>query len=141
MHIKAMTFSLICVFALTGCVSREQADERLARGCAAAVEMFVDPGFKVKSIKRNVFKNASEFGRGYRKVEIYAVESDDWMDIDKTYSCVFAEEMGLLGMSHRASIYQVKVNDNTYGREGDKILGDLQTHMKLNETVERAMLR
>ena len=138
---KCKIVFLFTIFILTGCISRGDADARLSRGCAAAAELFIDNDFKIKTIKSSKFKPSSEFGSGYREVILFAIESDDWMDVDKEYKCVFAEEMGLFGSSHRASIYQVKVNDEIYGMDGDKIIGDMATHLKLNETVERAMTR
>jgi len=138
---KNITIGLSCILLLSACVTREQADERLARGCAAAVEIFLDEGFFIKKIKKNTFENSSEFGQDFRKVIISAIESDNWLDIDKEYSCVFAEEYGFLSTTHRASIYQVNVNDRTYGLKDGVIVGDMADHLKLTETVERAMTR
>ncbi len=136
---KKIITGLFCVLLLTSCVSRQQADERLSRGCAAAAELFLEDGYKIKKIKRSTYKNSEEFGSAYRVVTLFAVESDDWVEIDKEYRCIFAEEFGPMGSTHRASIYQVKVNDETYGREGNNILGDMKTHLKLTETVDHAM--
>ena len=136
---RNIILGVFCVFLLAGCVTREQADERLTLGCAAAAELFLDEGYKIQKIKRTTHKTSKDFGKGYREIMIFAVESDDWVEVDKEYRCIFAEEFGVFNSSHRASIYQVKVNDETYGKEGDKILGDMATHLKLTETVDRAM--
>ncbi len=132
---------LLSVLVLTGCVTREQADARIARGCAAGVEVFLDEGFKIKEIKDKFFKDSVEFGHGYRHVILRAVESDDWLDVDKEYECVFAEGFGFLNNSHTATIYQLNVNGQTYGNKGGKLLGSFQDHLKLTEIVEQAMNR
>lgn len=138
---KKVIISSLCLMALTGCISREQADKRLERGCAAAAEMFLSDNFSIKKIKSAKFKPSSELGNNYREVMIFALETDEWAEIDKEYKCIFAEENGPFGSSHRASIYQVIVDGQTYGIKGNEILGNMQTHMKLNEAVERAMMR
>ncbi|GJL86198.1 MAG: hypothetical protein DHS20C02_19730 [Micavibrio sp.] len=132
---------VLSLLVLTGCVTREQADTRIARGCAAGVEIFLDEGFKIKEIKDTFFKDSSEFGSGYRNVIIKAVESDDWLDVEKQYECVFAESFGVFNANHRATIYQLKVNDQVYGNEGGKIKGNFKDHLKLTEIVEQAMNR
>ena len=54
---KARTLlTLLCLIPLTACVTREQADEKLANGCAAGVELFLSEGFHIKSIKKKLFK-------------------------------------------------------------------------------------
>ena len=138
---KKALIGLSCLLLLTSCVTREQADERLARGCAAAVELFLDEGFKIKEIKNKKFENSSEFGNSYRKVTLFAVESDDWLTLDKEYDCTFAEEYGIFNSTHRTSIYQVHVNDQIYGMKDGMIIGDMKDHLKLTETVDNAMLR
>ena len=130
---------LACVLVLTGCVQRGQADERLARGCAAAAEMFLDDGFRIKEITNKTFRDDPDLGKGYRQVTLSAVETDRWLDVDKEYRCIFVEEFGFLNSTHTATIYQVKVNGETYGREGDQILGSFEDQLRLTETVEQAM--
>lgn len=130
---------LVSLLVLTGCVSREEADARLARGCAAGAELFLDEGYSIKTVKDKIFRDDPALGKGFREVRLFVVESDGWYDTDKEYKCVFAESMGMFGMGHNASIYQLKKDGNTYGKEGDKILGTFQEHLKLTEAVDRAM--
>lgn len=136
----SILLSLMALMVLPGCVSREQADAKLARACAAAAELFLDEGFKIKEVKERLYGNDSKLGNGYRRVTLKAIESDSWFEVDKDYECIFVESFGFANASHRATIYQVKVNDQTYGKEGDKILGDMETHLKLMETVDRALM-
>jgi hypothetical protein len=125
---------------LTGCVTREQADAKLARACAAAAELFLDEGFTIKEIKDRLYGDVKDLGHGYRRVTLKALESDSWFEVDKDYECIFVESFGFANISHRATIYQVKVNEQTYGKEGDKILGDMKIHLKLMEAVDRALM-
>lgn len=136
---KPFLLILSCLLILTGCVSRNQADERLARGCAAGIELFLEDGFTIKEIKKKSFKDNPDLGKGYRQVTLKAVETDNWLDVDKEYRCIFVESFGLLNTSHKATIYQIKVNDQTYGKEGDKILGTFEDHLRLTEVVEQTM--
>ncbi|MCB1783682.1 MAG: hypothetical protein KDI13_06760 [Alphaproteobacteria bacterium] len=137
---KARTLlTLLCLIPLTACVTREQADEKLANGCAAGVELFLSEGFHIKSIKKKLFKNDPDLGAGFRDVTLYAVESDSWLDVDKEYKCIFAESFGFLSANYTASIYQIKVNEQTYGKEGNKILGTFEDHLKLTQTVDEAL--
>jgi len=130
---------LIVTLTLTGCISREQADERLFKGCTAAAQLFLDEYFKIKTVKNKKFSPSLEFGNGFREVTIFAVESDGWLDIDNEYKCVFAEEMGLFSSTHRATLYQMKIKGKTYGIDGDKLSGDINTHINIKQVVEQAM--
>ena len=132
-------FILFALIMLTGCVSREQADAKLGKGCAAAAETFLDDGIEIKKIEKSSFKKSKEFGEGYREVRLDVIESDGWYEPEKEYACVFAEEFGLFNMSHDASIYQVVVDGELYGKKGEEIVGSFQNFLKLTETVERAM--
>ncbi len=131
----------LCTATLTGCITREQADARIARGCAAGVEIFLDEGFKIKEIKNKIFKDDAKLGAGYRHVTLKAIESDGWLDVDKDYQCIFVESFGFLNATHDTTIYQIQVNGQTYGQKDGKVLGDFKDHLKLTETVERAMGR
>ncbi len=136
---KNLFICLSCAIFLCSCVTRDQADKRLEAGCSAAAEMFIDSDFFIKDIKRVISKPSVEFGASYRDITIFAVESDNWLDIDKEYKCTFSEEFGLFNTTYHASIYQIHVNDEIYGKKDNKILGDLEDHLKLVKAVEDAM--
>ena len=131
--------ALACLLLLTSCVSREQADERLARGCKAGAELFLDEGFKITKIKRVTHKDSLEFGAGYREVMLFASESDDWIDKETEYKCTFAEDYGPMKSTHRATLYQLNVNGQTYGIKNGQVLGDMGTHINLTTTIDKAM--
>ncbi len=132
---------MLSTFALTSCVSREQADQRLANGCAAGAEIFLEEGVKIQKIKDQKFRDDPKLGKGYREVTLNVLEGDGWYETDKQYKCIFAESMGPFGASHTATIYQLKMDDQVYGKEGDKLLGTFQDHLKLTETVEQGLNR
>ncbi len=135
------TSLLFCasLLALTGCISREQADKRLENGCAAGAELFLGEGHKVKDIKDRIFRDSPDLGAGYREVRLTIVDSDDWSDVEKEVRCIFVENYN--PMSHSATIHQLKMDDKTWGKDGDKILGTMDEHLKLTETVEQGLNR
>lgn len=137
--LKSIPFLLLSLTLLSGCVDRVAADEKLARGCAAGAEIFIDEGFKIKEITNKKFQDAPGLGKGYREVTIDVIVSDSWYDGEETYQCIFVESVNLFG-SHAATIYQLRLSDDeVYGKEGDKIIGTFKDHLKLTETVEQGM--
>lgn len=130
---------LLMSLPLAACVSREDADVRLAKGCEAATNILLKDGFKIKEVKDSKFKTSSEFGTGFREVTLIAVESDGWIDYDREYKCTFAEEMGPVGMSYSADFYQITVNEETFGKSGNEILGDPEMLSKLTAAVQPAI--
>jgi hypothetical protein len=136
---KYSALLLVSVFALTGCISREQADMRLQNGCAAGAELFLGEGHKIKEVKDHIFRDNPDLGKGYRDVILTVVDTDGWADADKEIKCIFAEDYGFMGSSHTATIYQLKMDDQTWGQEGKEILGTFEDHLKLTETVEQGL--
>ena len=138
---KASPLLLLSLILLSGCVDRAAADAKLARGCAAGAEIFIDDGFEIKEIVSKKFQDAPGLGKGYREVTLNVIESDGWYDGEESYKCIFAETVNPFG-SHQATIYQLRLSDDeVYGSDGDKILGTFDDHLKLTETVEQGMNR
>lgn len=134
-------FLLASALILSGCVDRAAADEKLAKGCAAGAEIFIDEGFEIKEILEKKFQDAPGLGKGYREVTLKVIESDGWYDGEETYQCIFVESTNPLG-AHSATIYQLRLSDDeVYGKDGTKILGSFEDHLKLTETVEQGMNR
>ena len=132
-------FLISLMFLLSSCVSREQADVRLARGCAAGAEVFLEEGLKIKTINSKTFGDNIALGKNYREVRLEVIETDDWYEADKTYKCIFVEYFAPFNLKHTATIYQLIMNGETYGKKGNEILGSFQDHLKLTEAVEQAM--
>jgi len=136
---KTIPLSFAALILLSGCVDRAAADEKMAKGCAAGAEIFLDDGFEIKDITNKTFQDAPSLGKGYREVTLNVIESDGWYDGEKTYQCIFVESTNLFG-SHTATIHQLRLSDEEiYGKQGDKILGTFKDHLKLTETVEQRM--
>lgn len=131
----------LAALALSGCVSREQADEKLALGCAAGAELFLPEGTAIKDITKKTFRDSAEFGSGFREVVLTVMESDGFYEAEQEYKCVFADSLAMFGMGHSASIHQLKVHDAVYGKEGDQILGTYDEHLKLTQTVDAALAK
>gem|GEM_PF-521146 len=141
---KKFIIPALCTFILTGCISREQADNRLERGCKAAADIFSNGGYSIKSIKKSTFASSKEFGDGYRDVKLTVIESDSWADLDKDVECVFIEEIGVFGTSHSANLHRLIVNGETYGVKDANtsmvgLFGNTNTHIKVSVAVEKAM--
>lgn len=130
---------LLALVFLTGCVDRGQADAKLARACAAGVEAFLPETFKVKEIKERIFGESDTGGSGARYVTLKLVETDGWSDADKEYRCIFQEQFGFLGTGYTATLYQLRMDDRIYGKDGDTILGTYEEQLKLHEIVEKAL--
>ena len=97
----------ICLTLLTGCVSREQANDKLGKACEVAASIFLEDGFTIKTVKRVTSKPSKEYGDSYRDVTVFVTESDSWIDIEKEYECVFAEEFGMFNTSFDADLYRI----------------------------------
>lgn len=138
MH-KKILLALALSLPLMSCVSREDADANLVKGCQAGIEVLLKEGFKIKEIKNSQFSTSAEFGNGFREGVLTAQVSDGWIDSEKDYKCVFAEEMAFMGLAHSASLYQITVDEETYGKSGDELLGDAATLSRLNAAVEAAL--
>lgn len=124
---------------LSGCVSRDQADTMIAKGCLAVAEAFLTDGFRIKEVKNKKFDIASGLGHGYRQVTISAIEEDGWAEIDKDYECVFAENFGFMKTTYSAGIYSFTKDDLTIGSVGGQITGGLEKITKMNKAAENAM--
>ncbi len=139
LHRHRIVLSVLCLLCLAGCVSREQADAKLTKGCVAGAKNFIAEDSTVKSIEKSRFKASGELGKGYREVIVDVIESDGLYEPEKQYKCVFFEEFGLFNMTHNASIYQLEVDGEIFGKRGDEIIGSLEEHMSLIDTVQEAM--
>ena len=128
----------LSVLTLSGCVSREQADAKLAKACQAAVNVFLPEGQHIEKISGADF-TASPEGPDFRHVTIHTIMMDGWLETEYDYECVFQEGFGFMNSGFTASIHQVIVDGEVYGKAGNEILGDAQDHIKLNEAVRKSL--
>lgn len=126
------------ILALSGCVSREQADAKLAKGCEAGINALLTEPRKIEKILETKFSPSPE-GAGMRHVALHVMENDGWLEVESDFECVFEESFGILQMSHAASIYQVRTGERIVGKSGNEILGDANDFLKLTDAIRKAM--
>ncbi len=125
---------------LSGCVTQDQADVKMAKGCAAGINALLeDQGKTIGEIKTKNYSSEDAEGGLHRRVTFEAIEKDGWLELDKQYSCLFMQEWGLFKSYQRAMIVQVKIDDNIYGKRDGEILGSFDDFLKLVKVVDGAM--
>ena len=133
-----LCFAFVCVLALSGCVSRDQADAKLAKACAAGVNVFLTGGQEVDKIVESKF-TPSPVVQGFRHVTLIATVKNDWLEQNHTYDCDFDESFGFLGGGYTASIEKLEAEGIVIGRAGGEILGDAQDFIKLTDAIRKAL--
>jgi hypothetical protein len=129
---------ILCVLTLSGCVDRKQADDKLAKACAAGVKAILPEGTTLGKVVSNEFQPATEIPSA-RLVKMKAVEMDGWLEVEKDYQCVFEESFSFMNTGHTASIYQIRTPDQIIGKSGAEIVGDAQVFLKLTDAVREAL--
>lgn len=127
-----------CALILSGCVSREQADAKLAKGCAAGVGAMLPEGRKIERTIDTKFSPSPE-GQGMRHVKLKAIENDGFLEVESDFECVFEESFGFMRMGYTAFIYQVRTGERIVGKSGNEILGDANDFLKLTDAIRDAM--
>jgi len=129
---------LIAATLLSGCVSREQADASLAKGCKAGVESLLPEGTTLGDIKGQSFSPSPE-AVGARHVKIDVVQMDGYIEDIVSYECIFEESFGPFKMNHAASVYQVRLPDRIVGKSGNQIQGDFDEYVRLTDAIRKSM--
>ena len=129
---------ILCAMTLGGCVSREQADEKLAKGCAAGIAALLPEGETLGNITDKKF-TISPDGPNMRHVDLTIKRQDGWLEEDTAYGCTFEESFGFMNQNYTASLYQLRMGDQVYGKAGNEILGDAQVFIKLTDAIRAAM--
>lgn len=130
----------LCAIALSGCVNRQQADDTLAKGCLAGVNAMMPEGETAGEIKEKSFSMSPE-GPNMRHVKIKTTAADGWIEEDRPFECIFEETFGFLKSSHVASIYQLRVGDQIYGKSGNEIRGSFEDFTKITDAIREAMYK
>lgn len=128
----------LCALSLGGCVNREQADTKLAKGCAAAAGTLIPEGQTLGEVLEKKSTPSPE-GANYRHITIKVKQMDGWLEGDGTYECTFEEDFGFMNGNYTGSLYQFKVGDKTYGKAGNEILGTAEEFIKITDAVRKAM--
>ena len=136
---SGLTLLCVSVLLLGACVSREQADAKLAKGCEAGISVLLPEDQAIDKIVGSEYTPATE-GAGFRHVTIIATLENDWLEEEYEYQCVFDENFGLFNSSHTAAIMKLDTGDGrVFGQAGARILGDAQDWIKITDAVRKAM--
>lgn len=131
---------LLPVILLSACVDQATADEKMAKGCVAGINALLDGGKKVTDVTSKTATTEDFQGEGaHRRITLKVVEKDGWLELENTYSCVFLEQWGMFKADHKAMLVQLKVNDETYGKQDGKIVGDWDDFLALTRVVDSSM--
>lgn len=128
----------VCALSLSACVNRQQADDLLVKGCMAGVGALLPEGEKVGQVKDKSFSPSPE-GPNLRYVKITTSPMDGWMEESSTYECTFEETFGFMNTNYVASIYQIRLGDQIYGKSGNEIQGSFDDFIKLTDAIRKAM--
>lgn len=128
----------LCVAGLSGCVDREQADALLVKGCMAGVGSLLPEGETAGEVKEKSF-SASPEGPDMRHVTLTTIAGDGWLEEERVFECTFEEAFGFLRNNYTASIYQLRFNDQIYGKAGNEIQGSFDDFVKLTDAIRKAM--
>lgn len=136
---KKIILSTASLLLLTGCVSQEQVDAKITRGCEAGVNSLLGSAKILKVNTKNYSFEENSEGQ-HRRVTLETVTKDGWLEVNKTYSCLFAQQWGFFKTSHAAILVQIKMPDGKIiGKKGSVIQGSIDDFMKLTDTVQEAM--
>jgi len=128
----------VSVLALAGCVSQEQADAKMKKGCEAGIAAMIAPR-TIKEVKTSSADAEKTMGSVYRRVKMTYVENDDFADSEHEGSCLFSEQWGAFKSTHAALLEQVVFNDELVGKKDGTINGSMDDFLKLSEKVDAAM--
>lgn len=128
----------ICLISLSGCISREQADATLVKGCLAGVKSLLPEYKDIKEVINTTVK-PSPIGNRYRHIDVQAIELDGWLEVETDYQCVFEESFGFMKASHTAVIHQIHIGEKFYGKAGNNIEGSTQDFIRLTDAIREAM--
>ena len=131
---------LLLPFFLTACVTQDQMDVKMSKGCAAGVNSLIEnSGREVKEIKVINFSNEQAEGGLHRRVQFGAIEKEGWLELEKEYSCLFVQEWSVFKLGHKALLVQVKIDEELYGKKDGTILGSFDDFLNLTKVTDGAM--
>ena len=123
---------------LSACISPDQADAKMQRGCIAGIKSLIEPK-EILETKSVNFSNELLTDGMYRRATFKVMEQDGWAELEKEYSCLFLEQWGPLKTSHTASLMQVDLGGKIVGNKDGKLVGELEDFLKLTRVVDAAM--
>lgn len=130
--------ALSSVLLLPACVSQVDADQKMTKGCEAALSAMIAPK-QILQVKSTRISDEHMEGTVFRRINVTALEKDGWIEMDKEYSCVFAQQWGPFRTSHIALLEQLYYGNDFLGKKGGKITGTMNDFMKLVQSADTAM--
>jgi hypothetical protein len=128
----------VSIFALAGCVTQEQADAQMAKGCEGAVGAMLAPR-SIKTVKGFTAADDSSEGSVHRRIFITYVENDDFAESEKKAECLFSQQWGIFKSTHAALLEQLVANDTILGKKNGMIQGSMEEFIKLTNGANTAM--
>lgn len=127
-------------FLLTACGAEKEIENKMARGCEAAVKIMLNKekyDRQIDSVKDKKFGMSD----GYRLVTLEVVtKTKEYSDLkDESFDCKFEETKVLGAIGWKASLVQVKIDGTAYGSEGGEIFGSIEDQLAITAAVEGAM--
>jgi hypothetical protein len=136
---KKFLLSATALLLLSGCVSQDQADEKMEKGCRAGVDALLGSA-QIMQVKSTNYSFENNLEGQHRRITLETTIKDGWLEKDETYSCLFAQQWGLFKSSHAAVLVQVKFPDGKIvGKQDGLLVGELSDFVKLSDTVQDAM--
>ena len=136
---KLSAFLFLSTLALAACVDREDADTKLGMGCSAGIQAMLPENHVLKQLKSTNFAASPDLGAEYRMVKMQFADSDGFADADHEATCIFHEQFGYMNAGYTAQIYQLKIDEQVWGKQGEQIQGTYEENLKLQEHVNEAL--
>jgi hypothetical protein len=133
-----LAFAGISILALAGCISQEQADTQMAKGCEGAVNAMLAPR-SIKTVKGWTADDDTSEGSVHRRIFITYVENDDFAESEKKAECLFSQQWGPLKSTHAALLEQLVANNTILGKKNGVIQGSMEDFIKLTNGASAAM--
>ena len=128
---------------LSGCASRKEIDDKLAKGCEAGAKYVMDLTDNdmeiVKVLSTTGAKDSSD--KSKRKITIRTLASlGGYAEEERDYHCTFSETYNFGFMGHAAEIATVEVDEEVYGRvDGNLKKLSLTQFQTMVGKIQRAM--
>lgn len=138
-----MLFCFLTLLVLASCApARGDADKKLARACAAAVEVLAEPGTEI-FIKDSFFNSSkASDGLDLRGVTIEArISVNKGAYRQKTYECAYEERFGPFNIGYSAKFHHMKMDGIEYGNIDGTISGDFNELMKITQATDDVLLK
>jgi hypothetical protein len=130
------SFLMLFLLLLAGCMSREVADERLAKACVAGAQMVMPEGDTVELLSHQ----ATDLDNGSRHVAVTVLVKAGWLQDEAIFECAFTETFSFLKTSHSAALNQYDFGHFIQSaRTESDMMSELQQNADIDAAVQRAL--